>query len=449
MAALQPLTGPATTPTSTASATTATAPTARTSASATSTTTRSSRSSSRSTTTRSTPSTTTAPRSWRRSGSPTAQTDYLGARLGWGQFIRWLDPTVEDDQYHRHTGAWPDVRKTPWLQWTASPPSVADLDGDGRNEVIGLPERREEEPYETQGYAFMVLDGAQAAARARRAGTAASTKLPLSRQAGGARPDGDYYPPSGIPAPDRRRHRRRPRGPRSSPRSPTATSTRSARPAGASGATTTPTAGRRRSPPRSWPPTSTATARPSSSSAPTRSHPTLGPPRRALGRGQAALRHPPAPPGQRRQRHRRPRGAVDRRPRRRRHASRSCSRRSTTASTSSPCPARARTACRGRPAAATSCATALPESGTVASWPRSPTSRSRPATRRPSSSIDDLVVGEGDEATPGSQVEVHYVGDAWSTGEQFDASWDRGDPFRFALGAGPGDPRLGRGRGRA
>ena len=50
--------------------------------------------------------------------------------------------------------------------------------------------------------------------------------------------------------------------------------------------------------------------------------------------------------------------------------------------------------------------------------------------------IDDLVVGEGDEATAGSDVEVHYVGVAWSNGRQFDASWDRGDTFSFRLGAG-------------
>jgi peptidylprolyl isomerase len=50
--------------------------------------------------------------------------------------------------------------------------------------------------------------------------------------------------------------------------------------------------------------------------------------------------------------------------------------------------------------------------------------------------IDDLVVGEGPEATAGSQVEVHYVGVAWSNGRQFDASWDRGDTFDFRLGAG-------------
>ena len=48
----------------------------------------------------------------------------------------------------------------------------------------------------------------------------------------------------------------------------------------------------------------------------------------------------------------------------------------------------------------------------------------------------DLEVGDGDEATPGSIVEVHYVGHSWSTGAQFDASWDRGDTFKFGLGKG-------------
>jgi len=49
--------------------------------------------------------------------------------------------------------------------------------------------------------------------------------------------------------------------------------------------------------------------------------------------------------------------------------------------------------------------------------------------------IDD-VEGDGDEATAGSNVSVHYVGVAWSTGEQFDASWDRMEPFTFGLGRG-------------
>ena len=49
---------------------------------------------------------------------------------------------------------------------------------------------------------------------------------------------------------------------------------------------------------------------------------------------------------------------------------------------------------------------------------------------------EDLVTGTGTEATPGSTVEVHYVGVSWSTKKQFDASWDRGKPFDFPLGAG-------------
>ena len=49
---------------------------------------------------------------------------------------------------------------------------------------------------------------------------------------------------------------------------------------------------------------------------------------------------------------------------------------------------------------------------------------------------DDVVVGEGDAAKPGDQVEVHYVGVSFSTGKQFDSSWDRGAPFDFPLGAG-------------
>ena len=50
--------------------------------------------------------------------------------------------------------------------------------------------------------------------------------------------------------------------------------------------------------------------------------------------------------------------------------------------------------------------------------------------------IEDLTVGTGKEATKGTNVEVHYVGVAWSTGKQFDASWDRNEAFEFRLGAG-------------
>src|SRR5205807_2961903 len=48
--------------------------------------------------------------------------------------------------------------------------------------------------------------------------------------------------------------------------------------------------------------------------------------------------------------------------------------------------------------------------------------------------VHDLVVGHGPVATKGKNVTVQYVGVAWSTGQQFDASWDRGQPFTFQLG---------------
>jgi peptidylprolyl isomerase len=50
--------------------------------------------------------------------------------------------------------------------------------------------------------------------------------------------------------------------------------------------------------------------------------------------------------------------------------------------------------------------------------------------------IEDIVDGGGDEAVAGKVVEVHYVGVSWKTGKQFDASWDRGDTFKFGLGKG-------------
>jgi peptidylprolyl isomerase len=50
--------------------------------------------------------------------------------------------------------------------------------------------------------------------------------------------------------------------------------------------------------------------------------------------------------------------------------------------------------------------------------------------------VTDLVEGSGDEAVAGRTAVVHYVGVAFSTGEEFDASWNRGEPFAFQLGAG-------------
>jgi peptidylprolyl isomerase len=50
--------------------------------------------------------------------------------------------------------------------------------------------------------------------------------------------------------------------------------------------------------------------------------------------------------------------------------------------------------------------------------------------------LEDIVVGDGDEATSGKKVSVHYVGVSFSTGEEFDASWNRGQAFEFKLGKG-------------
>ena len=128
------------------------------------------------------------------------ESDATGRRMGWGQFIRWADPQVERRHYHLHTGAWPSPEDQTWLQWTASPPAVADLDGDGRNEVVGLPNAERHIPYRTQGYAFMVLDGAYGDGSRSARRHRGFEKLPMSNHPV-HRPDGDWYPPSGIPAP--------------------------------------------------------------------------------------------------------------------------------------------------------------------------------------------------------------------------------------------------------
>ena len=47
--------------------------------------------------------------------------------------------------------------------------------------------------------------------------------------------------------------------------------------------------------------------------------------------------------------------------------------------------------------------------------------------------ISDLVVGDGAEAVAGATVLVHYVGVDFETGDQFDSSWDRGEPISFPL----------------
>ena len=50
--------------------------------------------------------------------------------------------------------------------------------------------------------------------------------------------------------------------------------------------------------------------------------------------------------------------------------------------------------------------------------------------------VTDVTVGDGPEASAGQVVSVHYVGVSHSTGKEFDASWNRGQPLRFPLGQG-------------
>ena len=66
---------------------------------------------------------------------------------------------------------------------------------------------------------------------------------------------------------------------------------------------------------------------------------------------------------------------------------------------------------------------------------------SKPVVERPTGDapaeleIVDLTVGDGDEARPGQNVVVHYVGVSFSSGKEFDSSWNRNSPFDFHLGA--------------
>lgn len=50
--------------------------------------------------------------------------------------------------------------------------------------------------------------------------------------------------------------------------------------------------------------------------------------------------------------------------------------------------------------------------------------------------LTDEIEGDGTEAAAGMTVSAHYVGVAFSSGEEFDASWNRGQPLSFRLGAG-------------
>jgi peptidylprolyl isomerase len=88
-------------------------------------------------------------------------------------------------------------------------------------------------------------------------------------------------------------------------------------------------------------------------------------------------------------------------------------------------------------------ATATPAPGHIDAASISKDLSAKPHIDRPSGAPPaqlqkvDIVTGKGKAAKPGDTVSVRYVGNSWSTGEQFDASWDHGNkPFTFPLGAG-------------
>ena len=133
--------------------------------------------------------------------------EYPGYRLNWGQFIRWFKASVEHNHYHLHTGEWPNPGNgDKWMQWTHSPPSVVDMNKDGKNEVVCVSNVESDEPYDTKHHSVMVLegsygDGSRSARRLQGWGDAVDDSNPL--------PSSDYplskvdpwYPPSNPPAP--------------------------------------------------------------------------------------------------------------------------------------------------------------------------------------------------------------------------------------------------------
>ena len=126
--------------------------------------------------------------------------EYLGNRLNWGQFIRWFEASVERDHYNLHTGDWPHPDSQKWMQWTSSPPSVADIDFNGKNEVVCVSNVEKDVPYDTKHHSIMVLqgsygDGSQSARRLPGWEALPSSDYPLPRG------DRSWYPPRNPPAP--------------------------------------------------------------------------------------------------------------------------------------------------------------------------------------------------------------------------------------------------------
>jgi peptidylprolyl isomerase len=74
--------------------------------------------------------------------------------------------------------------------------------------------------------------------------------------------------------------------------------------------------------------------------------------------------------------------------------------------------------------------------------PEQATQRTKPTIEKPEGAaptelqIEDVIEGTGPAVTAGQQIAVNYIGVSYSTGEEFDNSFDRGMPFEFALGDG-------------
>jgi peptidylprolyl isomerase len=96
-------------------------------------------------------------------------------------------------------------------------------------------------------------------------------------------------------------------------------------------------------------------------------------------------------------------------------------------------------------------ATAASNATTATAAPVAPPQRTKPVVTVPKGAapkqlvVKDLIKGTGAVAQSGNQVTVQYVGVDYKTGKQFDASWDRGQPFPFQLGAGQVIPGWDRG----
>jgi FKBP-type peptidyl-prolyl cis-trans isomerase len=82
------------------------------------------------------------------------------------------------------------------------------------------------------------------------------------------------------------------------------------------------------------------------------------------------------------------------------------------------------------------------EEGTAAEQAEAPKEKTKPQVKPPQGPppkqlvTKDLEEGSGPAAKAGDEVSVQYVGVNYKSGKEFDASWDRGEPFPFVLGSG-------------